>query len=200
MGKFFKESSAKGKSKKPPKISTYRKKDKKWRNVPKMYKKAAIKETMMGAAIGATLGAASAEKSKGKSALKGAVAGGMAGASVGFARKGARAARDFGNRQRRANQQQRNQQQQQNYRRSQGTFKGNIDDDLKVLGVKNKSKIKTKKEVKIEHRRKAMKHHPDRGGDPDKMSKVNASWERVSNSSWYEKLAFWMQKLGQFNG
>ena len=165
-----------------------------------MYKKAAIKETMVGAAIGATMGAATAEKSKAKSALKGAVAGGMVGAGVGFTRKGARKMRDFSNRQRRAGQQQQSQQQRQNYSRSQGTFRGSVDDDLKILGVKNKSKIKTKKEVKIEHRRKAMKHHPDRGGDPDKMSKVNSSWERVSNSSWYEKLAFWMQKLGRDNG
>jgi hypothetical protein len=38
-------------------------------------------------------------------------------------------------------------------------------------------KAKTKDEAKKAYRAEAIKHHPDKGGDPEKMKKVNVEWE-----------------------
>ena len=124
------------------------------------------KGVAIGSALGAVAGAATGEKSKKKSAVKGAIVGGLLGASVGFAGKAGKVRGTF-----------EGQRRQQNYSRSQGPFRGNIDDDLAVIGIDRTTKktITKKKEVKKMHRKKAFKHHPDRGGDPEKMSKVNNS-------------------------
>lgn len=54
---------------------------------------------------------------------------------------------------------------------------------------------KTKSEVRKAFHNLARKHHPDIGGDPEKMKKINAAWEDIKNGSWFNKLAmesgFW---------
>jgi hypothetical protein len=54
--------------------------------------------------------------------------------------------------------------------------------------------FKTKKDVKAAYRAAAMKHHPDRGGNPEKMKAVNEAWSRAQNSDWYSKLASWLRE------
>ena len=120
-----------------------------------------LKGTAIGAGVGAAMGAASGEKSKGKSALKGAIAGGLAGAGIGLTVKGMRQATAGGGRQRAGS--------------SGRPYTQDLNKDLSNLGIKNKKKVKTKLEVKKAFRRKSMKHHPDRGGDTDRMASINNS-------------------------
>ncbi len=61
----------------------------------------------------------------------------------------------------------------------------------KILGLEG---VKTKAEAKKAFRRKAMKHHPDRGGSVEKMKEVNDAWEVFSKSDDFRKMA--MQILG----
>lgn len=68
-------------------------------------------------------------------------------------------------------------------------FTSNISSAKKTLGVTGNEK--TKAEVKKAYRAQAMKHHPDRGGDENKMKEVNNAWEEIQQSSWFEKLSFW---------
>lgn len=46
-----------------------------------------------------------------------------------------------------------------------------------VLGVDPKA---TQEEIKNAYRRKAMKHHPDRGGDPETFQEIQAAYELLS--------------------
>lgn len=64
------------------------------------------------------------------------------------------------------------------------------------------SNVKTKKEAQKLYRKQAMKYHPDRGGDPAKMSEVNKAWEIFQNSSHFQKLAFHeeLQKIANLAG
>tara|TARA_B100000131_G_scaffold278352_1_gene282769 strand:- start:5832 stop:6932 length:1101 start_codon:yes stop_codon:yes gene_type:complete len=64
------------------------------------------------------------------------------------------------------------------------------------------SNVKTKKEAQKLYRKQAMKYHPDRGGDPAKMSEVNKAWETFQNSSHFQKLAFHeeLQKIANLAG
>jgi hypothetical protein len=48
---------------------------------------------------------------------------------------------------------------------------------------------KTKSEFRKKWNEHAMKHHPDRGGDQEKMKHVNATFEAFKKSPEYEKLA-----------
>lgn len=50
-------------------------------------------------------------------------------------------------------------------------------------------KIRTKNEFRKAWRAEAMKHHPDRGGNPEKMKDVNVAYEAFRRSPHYEKLA-----------
>lgn len=65
--------------------------------------------------------------------------------------------------------------------------RGTVKDNLSTLNIPKN--VKTKKEAKKHFRATAFKHHPDRGGDPEKMKKVNEAWSEIKSSSWYEKLA-----------
>lgn len=50
-------------------------------------------------------------------------------------------------------------------------------------------KVKTKSEATKAWKSEARKHHPDLGGNPDKMKKVNAEWEEWQRSNHFNKLA-----------
>lgn len=54
---------------------------------------------------------------------------------------------------------------------------------------------KTKAEAKKRYRAEAKKHHPDIGGDPETMKKVNTEWEAFENSSHFDKLAHLMSSI-----
>lgn len=49
-----------------------------------------------------------------------------------------------------------------------------------VLGV---SGIATQEEIKAAYRRLAMKHHPDRGGDPEEFQRVKTAYEQLMKPS-----------------
>lgn len=63
--------------------------------------------------------------------------------------------------------------------------------------------VKTKADAHRHFKREAMKHHPDRGGDPAKMAKVNAAWtEFKSHPDGFEKLASsnnFLDKIAEMN-
>jgi hypothetical protein len=71
-----------------------------------------------------------------------------------------------------------------------------VDDYLKTIGIPKN--IKTKAEAKKIHRKQVMKNHPDRNPgnkEADKnIREINAAWENIRESSWYEKLAFVLHK------
>lgn len=46
-----------------------------------------------------------------------------------------------------------------------------------ILGV---TPTATPDEIRAAFRRLAMKHHPDRGGDPEEFQKIKAAYERLS--------------------
>jgi hypothetical protein len=48
---------------------------------------------------------------------------------------------------------------------------------------------KTKAEVRKKYYQAAMKHHPDRGGKPEDMKRINNAMDEIKNSSWFQKLA-----------
>lgn len=51
--------------------------------------------------------------------------------------------------------------------------------------------FKTKAEATRHYRKMSMKHHPDRGGDPEKMKKINTAWDKFkSHPEGFEKLAY----------
>jgi hypothetical protein len=50
--------------------------------------------------------------------------------------------------------------------------------------------VRTKAQAKKVYYNKAMKMHPDRGGDAGKMQQINAEWEGFKNSHHWDKLAF----------
>lgn len=51
-------------------------------------------------------------------------------------------------------------------------------DPYNVLGVNNNS---TEDEIKKQYRKLAMKHHPDKGGDPEMFKKVNDAYYKITN-------------------
>lgn len=61
-------------------------------------------------------------------------------------------------------------------------------DLLKELGVPDS--VSTKAEITRAYRDKARQHHPDKGGDPEKMKRLNDAMEKIRESSWFSKLAF----------
>lgn len=67
-------------------------------------------------------------------------------------------------------------------------YYGNVDEHLKTLGISKDTK--TKKEAKNAYRAFMKKHHPDRGGDPEKAKKGTTAWSALENSTWFQKLAF----------
>ena len=54
-------------------------------------------------------------------------------------------------------------------------FKANYA-DLKLLGLSINATIEA---VKQAYRRLALQHHPDMGGDPDEMARINLAYKRV---------------------
>lgn len=65
---------------------------------------------------------------------------------------------------------------------------GHHETHLKTLGLHDS--VKTKDEVKKHFRGLAMKHHPDRGGDINKMKEINNAYDNLQKTPWFEKLAF----------
>lgn len=57
---------------------------------------------------------------------------------------------------------------------------------LKTLGLTGKEK--TKSEFMKSFKAAAMRHHPDRGGDPEKMKEINSAKEHLEQSGWLKKL------------
>ena len=51
-------------------------------------------------------------------------------------------------------------------------------DPYKELGI---SRHSTEKEIKSAYRKLAIKHHPDKGGDPEKFKQVAAAYETLTN-------------------
>jgi len=51
-------------------------------------------------------------------------------------------------------------------------------DPYKVLGVSHGA---SEDEVKKAYRKQAMKHHPDKGGDPEKFKEIQSAYERITN-------------------
>ena len=79
--------------------------------------------------------------------------------------------------------------------RTSNTFKPNIGfvgsslkKDLKTMGL-NPKKVKTKQEVKAAYRKQATKLHPDKGGNEEAFKALNATNQRIINSSWFDKLS-----------
>ena len=48
----------------------------------------------------------------------------------------------------------------------------------------------TKAQVKKKYRDAAFKHHPDRGGNEEKMKEVSNAYSEIKNSPWHQKLAY----------
>lgn len=55
------------------------------------------------------------------------------------------------------------------------------------LGLSGKET--TKAQVKKMYREAALRHHPDRGGDAEKMKEVSSAYDAIKKSPWHEKLA-----------
>lgn len=53
--------------------------------------------------------------------------------------------------------------------------------------------VKSKAEAKAAYKEVARKHHPDLGGDPEKMKDINAAWDDFKRSTAFQKLsmAYW---------
>jgi|FreactcultureFD7_1027221.scaffolds.fasta_scaffold00310_35 DnaJ-class molecular chaperone len=51
-------------------------------------------------------------------------------------------------------------------------------DPYKVLGVSHGA---SEDEVKKAYRKQAMKHHPDKGGDPEKFKEIQSAYEQITN-------------------
>jgi DnaJ-class molecular chaperone len=51
---------------------------------------------------------------------------------------------------------------------------GANDDPYKLLGV---DKSASKKDIKRAYKKATLKHHPDKGGDPDQFKKIQESYE-----------------------
>ena len=51
-------------------------------------------------------------------------------------------------------------------------------DPYKELGISYNA---TEKEIKSAYRKLAIKHHPDKGGDPEKFKQVAAAYETLTN-------------------
>jgi hypothetical protein len=64
-----------------------------------------------------------------------------------------------------------------------------INEALNTIGI-DKATTTTKHQVKKKFYQEAMKHHPDRGGSPEKMKRLNQAWEDIQDSSWFKKLSF----------
>ena len=125
-----------------------------------------MKGTLVGAAVGGTAGAVAPKKPKEtrtEKVLRGILLGGLGGSFYDHFKNIDKFTKNYG----------------KSGKGAKGGPTGNfrsISKDLADLGIKDKSKIKTKKEVKLQYRRTAMKHHPDRtGGDDKKMKDANAA-------------------------
>jgi DnaJ-class molecular chaperone len=51
-------------------------------------------------------------------------------------------------------------------------------DPYQVLGL---NKGASEEEVKKAYRKQAMKHHPDKGGDPEKFKEIQSAYEKITN-------------------
>lgn len=119
-----------------------------------------MKSVAVGVAAGGAMGAAAKKKpgeSRTEKVLRGILLGGLTGGAFGSANKAAKTYEKF-------------------FRRGASQTKPgvSVSDAVKNLGL-NKDSIKTKIEVKKKYRGLALKHHPDKGGSQDKMSKLNES-------------------------
>ena len=56
------------------------------------------------------------------------------------------------------------------------------------LGLSGKET--TKAQVKKKYREAALKHHPDRGGNAEKMKEVSGAYNEIKKSPWHQKLAY----------
>lgn len=59
-----------------------------------------------------------------------------------------------------------------------------------AMNTLNLNGVKTKAAAKKAYRDLVKKYHPDRGGDPEMMRKVNNAWDAFSDSHHFQKLAF----------
>lgn len=73
--------------------------------------------------------------------------------------------------------------------RSYGSAGGSVSDLHRDLEFPEGG-FKTKAEATKHYRKMSMKHHPDRGGDPEKMKKINTAWDKFkAHPDGFEKLA-----------
>jgi len=70
------------------------------------------------------------------------------------------------------------------------TAKSAFGDLNKAKNYFGMSGVSTKAEAKKKMRSAALKHHPDKGGNPEEMKKVNDFMGQVQKSDWFDKLAF----------
>lgn len=177
------------------------------------YAKLIRNHTIGGAAVGAALGGASVglnthlsnvgkDKKKKKSVLGRAAAGALGGAALGGAlfRHNAKSQIDAHEAMNKAREQWQRSKFEQAHRASGGKGDWNyhsfsrtkpapdLDQHLGFLGVSKNAK--TKKEVSQKYKDLAMKHHPDRGGDSQKMKDVNEAYDKIKKSDWFDKLGF----------
>lgn len=59
------------------------------------------------------------------------------------------------------------------------TFSGTQEDYYNLLGV---GKSSTDKEIKTAYKRLTLKHHPDKGGNPDEFKKIQEAYEVSQNN------------------
>lgn len=119
-----------------------------------------------------------------RDALLGALSGGMAGLWAGSLTSGSRGYRQQGR------QEYRNQSYEQSWHRAGNWNRGStsVSDLKKTLDLSGNET--TKREVRRAFHNLAMKHHPDKGGSEETMSKINAAWQAIQETDWFQKLAF----------
>lgn len=52
-------------------------------------------------------------------------------------------------------------------------------EDLNPFTILGVSMDATEEQTRAAYRKKATEHHPDKGGTPEQMAKVNAAWEAI---------------------
>tara|TARA_Y100000592_G_scaffold88133_1_gene143561 strand:- start:25 stop:372 length:348 start_codon:yes stop_codon:yes gene_type:complete len=115
-----------------------------------------MKSVAVGAATGAAAGSVSKKKpgeSRAEKVIRGILLGGILGNTYKHLKKSTKAFSEF---------------------TTKASPKYTVSDAVKNLGL-DKNSIKTKMEVKKRYRKLSLKHHPDKGGDANKMKDINKS-------------------------